>query len=177
MKMRSLLQDERLALTALEPTDLEFLYKWENDTTLWCYSDTLVPLSRNLLENFIKNAGNDIFTSRQIRLMIRIKTDGAVAGMIDLYDIDFLHGRAAVGILIADDMRHRHYGYDALILTAQYASSRLGLHQLYAYIPNGNEVSGKLFMKAGYKNSGVLKEWHKIDGKYRDLQVYQLIMD
>ena len=65
-----MLSTERITLRPLEPQDLEFLYRWENDTTLWQYADTVAPLSQHLLRNYIDNYDADIFRASQLRLMI-----------------------------------------------------------------------------------------------------------
>ena len=41
-----LLSNDTIALRPLEPTDLDTLYQWENDTALWVVSDTVAPYSR-----------------------------------------------------------------------------------------------------------------------------------
>ena len=50
------LEDEVIRLRALEPEDLELLYRWENDSALWEFSSTLAPFSRYLLKEYIENA-------------------------------------------------------------------------------------------------------------------------
>ena len=40
------LKGEQVYLRALEPTDLDFLYKLENDTSVWEVSGTLKPYSK-----------------------------------------------------------------------------------------------------------------------------------
>lgn len=39
-----LLSNDRVRLRALEPEDLELLYRWENDPELWEVGNTLAPL-------------------------------------------------------------------------------------------------------------------------------------
>ena len=41
-----LLKNDRITLRAMEPEDLEFIYRMENDTTLWSAGSTNVPYSR-----------------------------------------------------------------------------------------------------------------------------------
>ena len=40
------LENDTIRLRALEPEDLDLLYAWENDTSLWEFGSTLVPYSR-----------------------------------------------------------------------------------------------------------------------------------
>ena len=51
-----MMQDENILIRALEPEDLEYLYKWENDMDLWDVSDTLTPFSHFTLKKYIENA-------------------------------------------------------------------------------------------------------------------------
>ena len=79
-----MMQDENILIRALEPEDLEYLYKWENDMDLWDVSDTLTPFSHFTLKKYIENAHVDIYTSKQLRLMItRVDTQEPI-GLIDL---------------------------------------------------------------------------------------------
>lgn len=48
------MNDENILIRALEPEDLEYLYKWENDMDLWEVSDTLTPFSHFTLKNTLK---------------------------------------------------------------------------------------------------------------------------
>ena len=64
------MKDENVLIRALEPEDLEYLYKWENDMDLWEVSDTLTPFSHFTLKKYIENADTDIYSVKQLRLMI-----------------------------------------------------------------------------------------------------------
>ncbi len=41
-------------LRALEDSDLEFLYALENDPSIWEVSDTLAPVSRHALRQYLE---------------------------------------------------------------------------------------------------------------------------
>ena len=49
-----------LKLRAIEPEDLDLLYRIENDTALWNIGTSNVPYSRYLLHDYVANATNDI---------------------------------------------------------------------------------------------------------------------
>lgn len=172
------LENETICLRALEPEDAEYLYKWENDTALWQMGSTLSPYSRFAIEEYLKDARLDIFATRQLRLMVAAKTDsGNVAGMIDLYDFDPLHRRAGVGILIDPDYQNKGLATQALKEMERYAFDFLHFHQLYAYVPNVNTASYKLFQKLGYQSAGVLKEWLCVGKKWLDVTIMQKFID
>ncbi len=46
----NLLEKNGVRLRALEPSDVEILYQWENDPAVWGVSHTLLPFSRHTLE-------------------------------------------------------------------------------------------------------------------------------
>ena len=172
------LECENLRLRALETEDIELLYKWENDSSLWEFGNTLAPFSRSVLEEYIRDSRLDIYSVRQLRLMIELKSaDNAAVGTVDLYDFDPHHSRAGIGILIDPLYQNRRVAAQALELIEAYAFGFLHLHQLYAYVPNANEASVKLFCKSGYESAGVLKEWLFVGEGWKDVTVFQKIAD
>ena len=57
--MADLLQSELIKLRAMEPEDIEILYRWENDTDIWKVSNTIAPFSKYVLRQFIENQSRD----------------------------------------------------------------------------------------------------------------------
>jgi diamine N-acetyltransferase len=46
------IKGENIHLRALEPEDVDVLYKWENNREIWHVSNTQTPFSRYVLEQF-----------------------------------------------------------------------------------------------------------------------------
>ena len=172
-----LLEGEAIYLRALEPEDLDFLYKWENDTTLWRYGSSLAPYSRFSLRDYLADARLDIFQSRQLRLMIVSKSENLPIGTVDLYDFDPINCRAGVGILVDAEYRKQGIGMYTLKLIREYALKFLMMKQLYAYVPERNEPSVKLFTNSGYEKTGKLISWIKNGDNYEDVFFMQLIAE
>lgn len=170
------LENNEIKLRALEPEDLDILYRWENDTLLWIHGNTLSPYSKLALREYITDTQQtDIYQAKQLRMMIELKSDKTVIGTIDIYDFDFHHGKAGIGILIDDPHRQKSYATSALSLIKEYAFDFLHINQLYAYIAKDNGKSLKLFENSGYIQSGLLKEWIYCSGKFKDVYIYQII--
>lgn len=170
-----LLQSERLLLRALEPEDLEQLYRWENNPEWWDFGNTLSPYSRYLLKAYIADSHRDIYESKQLRLMVILRSTGVAIGMVDLYDFDPHHKRAAVGILIDPLYRNSGIAVEALGILQNYAFSFLKLHQLYAYVSVNNEASKNLFSHCGYAITGKLADWIIEKNGYSDVLIMQLM--
>lgn len=163
-------------LRALEPDDLEFIYRLENNEAIWEVSNTQTPYSRFLIRQYLENAHQDIYEAKQLRLAICKKNSFDAIGLIDLFDFDPVNNRAGVGIIIQDtEERNKGIGTEALQLLIDYAFSRLQLHQLYANIDSGNVASVSLFTNFGFELIGQKKDWIKRNNNYHDEGLYQLI--
>ncbi len=153
------LENDKLRLRALEPEDLEQLYAWENDTSLWEFGSTLTPYSRYVLKTYLENADADIYSNKQLRLMMVRKPSEETVGTVDLFDYNPHHHRAAVGVLVDAEHQRQGLGKEALSLLTAYAFEFLNIHQLYAYVPVSNKPSHKLFASVGFQSCGILKDW------------------
>jgi diamine N-acetyltransferase len=172
-----LLESKMLRLRAPEPSDLDLLYIWENDTTTWLSGMTLTPFSKFVLTKYLETAHLDVFETKQLRLMIDLKTnDPRTIGTIDIFDFDSFNNRAGIGILIADPTdRCKGYATDALLLLHEYCFKILGLNQLYCNIAAENSSSIKLFQKCGYEVVGLKKRWTRRGNNYVDEYLLQLL--
>ena len=171
------LESDILKLRALEPSDLDLIVKWENDSALWSVSNMVEPFSVFMLREYISYCEKSIYEKGQLRLMIVDRVSGATVGAVDIFDFAPRHLRGGVGIVIDDRFRGCGFASEALRLLAQYAFGFLNMVQLYAHIPVGNVDSISLFEGAGFSRSGLLRDWIVgIDGR-EDVAVYQLFAD
>jgi len=171
---------KKVKLRALEPDDVGILYQWENDHTLWHLSNTLAPMSRFHLEQFVLSAGQDIFATKQLRLMIDLvtpKNGVRTIGSIDLFEFEPAHRRAGVGILVHNDFRGKGYASEALEILTSYAKDTLQLHQLYTNISPDNIQSIRLFESKGFMFAGTKKDWNRIRNAWHDENMYQIILE
>ena len=161
-------------LRAIEPEDLDALYAIENDMSQWNVGLTSVPYSRYTLYDYIANAKNDIYTDRQVRMMIEDE-GGGMAGIVDLINFDPKHLRAEVGIVVRNEYRGRGLAQATMAKVCDYALHVLHLHQLYAYVPQENEASRRLFCSAGFRETAVLDDWIWREGRYVPVVLLQKI--
>lgn len=162
-------------LRALEPEDLPLLYEWENDESVWKVSNTLAPYSKAVLKNFIETSGNDIFSAKQLRLMVAEKSTRRTVGIADIFEFAPEHSRAGIGILIEKQSRGKGYGYESIILLQKYLFEVLRVHQIFCNVLIDNNISMHLFKKAGFEVVGVKKEWIQTAEGYVDEVLLQCI--
>ena len=170
------LHGDAVFLRALEPSDLDFLYKLENDESVWEVSNTSTPYSKYVLKQYLDNAHRDIYEVKQFRLVICTSSDRRAIGFVDLFDFEPRHRRVGVGIVIFSETdRKQGFASEALQLLANYAFTHLKVHQLYANISEDNSVSIQLFEKLGYTLAGTKKDWLTAARGFKSELLYQLI--
>ena len=156
-----------LQLRKIEPSDLPFLYQWENDATMWADSDTHNPLSRHDLHQYIENTTGDIYRDGQLRLIIEdsqlstfnTQHSTQILGCIDLFDFDARNRKAAIGMYIAPDARGRGVGKQAVQLLLDYAFNFLHLRMVYAIISVNNVACSRLYEQMDFLPSSPLRAW------------------
>lgn len=170
------IKNTHIFLRAVEKSDLDVLYACENDMSVWKVSNTQTPFSKYVLEQYLDTAHQDIYTNKQLRLMICTQESGVAVGTIDLFEFEPAHARIGVGILIFETFRNKGYAYEALSCLKHYAFDTLLVNQLYCNISASNGDSIRLFEKLGFQNAGLKKSWNKTaEGRFEDELFYQLI--
>lgn len=149
-----------LKLRKIEPSDLPFLYQWENDATMWADSDTHNPLSRHDLHQYIENTTGDIYRDGQLRLIIEeSQLSTKVIGCIDLFDFDARNRKAAIGMYIAPEARGKGVGKQAVQQLLDYAFDFLHLRIVYAIISVHNIACSHIYEQMGFTPSSPLANW------------------
>ncbi len=165
----------KIRLRAIEPEDLDILYRIENDTRLWNVGATNVPYSRYTLHDYIATSSDDIYADRQVRLIVE-NEDGQTVGLADLVHFDPQHLRAETGIVIVDAYRRKGFASATLMELCNYALRVLHLHQLYAIVEKENQAAMQLFRNNGFEEQAILKDW-LFDGRsYHDSCLLQMFL-
>ena len=163
-----------VTLRAIEPTDVDTLYIWENaPDAVRATLGTDAPVSHFQLWQYAQQPPTSPLEAGQLRMII--EADGQAAGTIDLADVSGRHGRAFAGVYVAPPFRDRGVAAEALRQLIAYART-LGLHQLSAIVEKGNEASMRLFTSAGFRTSGRLRSWIRRGRQYTDAILLQIML-
>lgn len=171
-----MLRSDRICLRALEKSDLEFLYRLENDPVIWGVSDTLAPVSRHMLRRYLDHAAADWHEVRQLRLVICAADDERAVGTLDFFNYEPLHQRAGLGITVLAAERRRGFAVAALRLVLDYAHHTLRLHQLYCTVAANNTASLRLFRAAGFRRVGTRRDWLRTATGWQDAVEFQYLL-
>lgn len=168
-----LLENDKIRLRAVEPQDLEQLYVWENNPTLWHVGNTRQPYSKFALKQYILQVDEDLYESKQLRLMITDISEGKTVGTVDLFDFDIHNSRIALGLFVDATEQGKGYASAALHLIEDYVFNFLQINQLYCHIAETNMASRQMFEKEGYETNGMMKNWIKTPEGFDNIILFQ----
>lgn len=160
-------------LRALEPTDVDKIYEWENDESAWFDGDTRQPVSRVNIEMLLVQTDADIYQTRQMRLIVCDNVSNQAIGCVDMFHFDPFNMRAEVGIIIDPKWRSKGFATEAINIMLGYLKQTLGLHQVAVSVRQKNEPSIRLFQRLGFQLVGIRREWIKTNCGYEDEQLMQ----
>lgn len=174
--MKKIISNDAVTLRSLEATDLDVLYRWENDERLWTVSNIMSPSPKSYLWQYLQNYDSDLYNTRQLRLMITLTMTGEPVGTVDLTNFDPFNNRAEFGIMIDRSHEGKGLGDAALSLTIDYVRDYLGLSQIYALVPVSNTVCIAMLKKHGFATAGILKQWINHGTEVHDVEMMQLLL-
>lgn len=171
------IKSQYIYLRAIESSDLDLIYVLENDISIWKISNTITPFSKDVIQLYLQSAQQDIYTNKQLRLLICLNETNQTIGTIDLFEFDPMNLRVGVGILIFESHRNNGYAAESIEVIKQYTKNILLLNQLYCNINATNNESVKLFEKCGFEKIGLKKQWNRVSlNQFEDEIIYQLIL-
>ena len=72
------------------------------------------------MKRYLENAHQDIYESKQLRLMIVEREREQPVGMIDIFDFNPQHQRAGIGIVIKETYQGKGYAFEVLQIFIDY---------------------------------------------------------
>lgn len=171
-----MLKGERIFLRAIEPEDASLVLMWENNPDNWKVSGTEAPYSLQGILDYIHSIQN-FRASGELRLMICLNETKTPIGTLDLFEANFKHGRAGLGILIADESeRSKGYARESIDIVKEYVVEQFDFYNLLANVLEDNPSSIHLFEASGFELVGVKKNWFKEKNNRINERIYQLCL-
>ncbi|MCI5776798.1 MAG: GNAT family N-acetyltransferase [Bacteroidales bacterium] len=148
-----------IRLRALEPSDAQTLFEWENDPVTWDAGSRRWPISLADIKALIEHSDLDIWHTRQVRFMIERTDNGETVGCVDIFDFDPLNMHCSVGVLVKHDARRQGFAREAIRQVCTFARETLLANAILATAAADNDASIALFTSAGFSECGRLKGW------------------
>lgn len=168
-KRQHFIEGTRIFLREVRAEDVnEGYYQWMNDDDVTRYTESrFYPYSKEQLCNYVTALDG---RTDSVFLAIVEKSSQQHIGNIKLGNINWIHRRADIGIIIGDKQYWgKGYGSEAICLLSDYAFQKLNLHKVWAGCYIDNIASIKAFEKAGFEREGVQKRHVFYAGKYVDV--------
>lgn len=156
----------KVILRAIEKEDCELIRSMFNDPEMeskvigWAF-----PVSKYAQEKWLENHYND----RDYRFVIEDE-EKDVVGIATLTDIDWKNRKAFHGMKIANtNKRHKGIGTDTVMAIMRYAFDELQLNRLDGRWFEDNEASKNMYMKCGWKEEGIRRNYIYKGGRYKNV--------
>lgn len=152
----SVYQGGLVRLRTFEPDDAERYRAWVNDPEIARLIDRAGPVTQTEHEAWYRAL---VASPSAAVFAIDRLSDGALIGIVWLYDIHQRHRRAEVRIVIGDKSAWGGgYGTDALRVLARVAFGPLQLEKLWADVLATNPRGAGAFTRAGFTREGLLRD-------------------
>lgn len=166
---------EEIYLRELRKNDLEGnWFTWFNDKNITQYQDKgIFPNSIEKQSSYYEYL---LDSKTDIVFAIIDKSDEKHIGNIGIHNIDYIHRRCEIGIIIGEN-NQRGKGIAKLCIDKMkdYIFNTLNLRRITIFIMHENIASIKSFESCGFIKEGIMKEYYYKNGKYFDSIVYGLI--
>lgn len=168
-----MLSTPRLHLWSLDRHDLLKNYHWANQRQLirWTGMHPF-PKTAAELDRWFEG-----LVGRQDMKIFAIKNkEGSYFGNAELRDIDWIAGKAELGIFLAEpEARGFGLGREALAAVIEFSFGDLRLHRLYAKILEHNQPAQKAFEACGFVLEGRERQAYYDQGRHWDILIYGLL--
>ena len=155
-------------LRAIEPDDLEALWRWQNDPEVMYYwAEPYSVVSRDeLASRYHAGLGGPSGGAHWLLIATR---EGQPIGRIGYVDLDRRNRRTEIALQIGErDYWGRGYGSDALLAFLGYLFHGLNLHKVWLRVEEFNARARRAYEKCGFRRDGVFREHTYVGGRYHD---------
>ena len=159
-----------VSLRPLEREDLRFVHSLDNNASVMRYwfeepFETFDELS-SLYDQHVHDQGERRFI---------VMEGSARVGLVELVEIDLIHRRAEIQIIIDPNFQGRGLASRAMRLALDYGFKVLNLHKVYLYVDKVNTKAVHIYSKLGFVTEGELLDEFFANGEYRTaLRMYML---
>jgi RimJ/RimL family protein N-acetyltransferase len=154
------------------PADEDAVYEACQDPDIQRWVPIPVPYLREHAQGFVVHWEEGWTKTIHGSLAIADASSDRLLGAIGLSPIEH---RLSVGYWVVPAERGREIAPDAVRLLCAWALRSLGYPRLELYHYIGNDASGRVAEKAGFRREGILRLYADLRGEPRDCVMYSLV--
>jgi RimJ/RimL family protein N-acetyltransferase len=168
----SIWQGERVRLRAIEPSDWEAYFAWnQDDEQARSVSNIPFPQSAEAVRQWAQQEATSKREGDAFRFVIENET-GEVVGDLTTHHCDARVGSFSYGITIRREHRRNGYAAEAIALVLRYYFRELRYQKATVTVFSFNEVSARLHEKLGFQLEGRIRRTQFSDGALHDELIY-----
>ena len=171
-----MIDGKNVRLGPLKKEYIPHYVKWFNDPEMLQYLMMIRPMTLENEEQWYENA---IKNQNAVYFAILLIVDGKehLIGNCAV-KIDWKNKLGHLGITIGEkDRWGKGYGSEAMQLLVNYCFQTLNMHKVELNVYDFNTRAIKSYTKLGFKEEGILRKSHYVNGKYVDLIAMGILKD
>ncbi|MES9823758.1 MAG: GNAT family N-acetyltransferase [Candidatus Thiodiazotropha endolucinida] len=176
MIKQTVLETPRLRLRPVELTDAPSIQKAASAREI---ADTMISLQHPYppgeAERYVTRQHAEREAGRSVTFTIEFKAEGLFCGLVELRDIEREHSQGELSFWLAVEAWGQHYMSEVIQAVVQYGFVDLGLNRLYAFHMLRNPASGRVLVKNGFKQEGLLRQRVRKWGRFEDVALWAII--
>lgn len=170
-----MLTGKQIHLVPLSSRHLAKTRDWANNPELNAGILRVLPVTEIEQQIWFENVCTD---SGKIVFAIHLLENDEHVGNCGFYNLDHLHRRAELWLLIGEKNRHgKGLGQEATRLLLAYGFDFLNLNRIYLYVNQDHSQAVNLYEKAGFCAEGIMRKHYFIQGKYQNVLIMSILKD
>lgn len=133
------------------------------------------PYPDGLAEQWIASHAKFFEAGTGVEWAMTIAETGKLVGCISLMGISKMHKRGEIGYWVGKEFWGQGYCTEATKAVIQYSFEKLNFNKVTSRHMHINPASGKVMLKAGMQQEGILRKDYFKNGEFADMVVYGIL--
>ena len=169
---------ETIYLREYSMDDLDAVHNWRtNEEITWWTAVYVWPESLAQTRRFVEDQVNNVDPANR-KFVICLKADDRYVGHIGYEHLDLRRRNTELGIVLGDPgLLSKGIGTEAINLFLKVCFDELDLHRVGLRVLRANPRGIACYRKCGFKEEGVIRDWHHSRGEWHDLILMGILQD
>ena len=169
-----MIKDDKIYLTELDWANAETVRGWLNDPEVYEFLVVgHIPITKEAERQFYER---QVTSSDRHTFEIHVAEDGRYIGNVGLKDVNLVHRRAELGLVIgAKEDWSKGYGTDAIVTCLRFAFATLGLHSVRLKAHQDHSRGIGVYRRIGFVEVGREREAVFQKGRFADYVVLDIL--
>jgi RimJ/RimL family protein N-acetyltransferase len=169
-----MIKGDKIYLTELDRANSETIRAWLNDPEVHRYLLVgHVPITREQEDCYYdaQSTATDAYNFE-----IHVSADGRYVGNVGLMNVNLVHRRGEIGIVVGSkEDWGKGYGGDAIVTCLGFAFLTLGLHSVFIRAHEENQRGLELYRRIGFVETGREREYVYQNGRFSDYVLFDML--